>query len=53
VAIIVAEHAAQFLTGTRDGSIPERSGDRYSPARARGYDRCLRLGVLPELCRRS
>jgi len=33
----------------RDGSIPNRSGDRYAAASIRGYERGLRLRVLPEL----
>ena len=33
----------------RDGSIPTRSGGRYKPAAIRGYERGLRLRVLPEL----
>jgi integrase len=48
-SITVAQYAAEFLAGARDGSIPNRSGDRYSPASVRGYERCLRLRVLPEL----
>lgn len=48
-SITVAEYAAAFLAGAKDGSIPNRSGDRYSPASLRGYERCLRLRVLPEL----
>ena len=41
--------ADAFITGARDGSIPNRSGRRYKPATIRGYERALRLRVLPEL----
>jgi integrase len=47
--LTVAEYAGRFLAGVRDGSIPNRSGDRYAPSSIRGYERCLRLRVLPEL----
>lgn len=45
----VEEYALEFLAGAKDGSIPNRSGDRYSPASLRGYERGLRLRVLPEI----
>lgn len=48
-SVTVREYADQFLAGMKDGSIPNRSGDRYSPASIRGYERCLRLRVLPEI----
>jgi integrase len=43
------EAAEAFIAGARDGSIPTRSGRRYKPATLRGYERCLRLRLLPEL----
>ena len=43
------EAAEAFLAGARDGSIPDRSGRRYKPATLRGYERALRLRVLPVL----
>lgn len=43
------EAAEAFLAGARDGSIPNRSGRRYKPATLRGYERALRLRVLPVL----
>jgi integrase len=48
-AVTVAEAAAELLAGMADGSIPNRKGDRYKPAAVRGYERCLRLRVLPAL----
>lgn len=45
----VLQAAEEFLAGARDGSIPTRSGDRYKPASIRGYERGLRLRVLPAL----
>jgi integrase len=47
--LTLREAADAFLDGIRDGSIPNRSGDRYAPATIRGYERGLRLRVLPEL----
>lgn len=47
--LTLCEAADAFLAGIRDGSIPNRSGDRYAPSSIRGYERCLRLRVLPEL----
>jgi integrase len=47
--LTLREASAAFLAGIRDDSIPNRSGDRYAPSSIRGYERCLRLRVLPEL----
>jgi integrase len=41
--------AAEWLRGAEDGSIRNRSGDRYKPSAVRGYHRALRLRVLPAL----
>jgi integrase len=38
-----------FQTGAADGSVPSRDGRRYKPATLRGYERAMRLRVLPEL----
>ena len=38
-----------WLEGLRSGAISNRSGDRAKPATCRGYDRVLRLRVLPAL----
>jgi len=44
------EQAADtWLAGARDGSIRNRSGDRYKPSAVRGYEQALRLRLLPEL----
>ena len=43
------ESASAFIDGARAGTIPTRSGRRYKPATIRGYDRALRLRVLPEM----
>jgi integrase len=48
-SVTVRECAEEFLAGIKDGSIPTRSGDRYSPASIRGYERGMRLRVLPEI----
>jgi integrase len=41
--------ADAFLTGIRDGSIRNRSGDPYKPGVIREYERALRLRLLPAL----
>ena len=45
----VRQAADELLAGIRDGAIPTRSGGRYKPAAIRGYERALRLRILPEL----
>jgi hypothetical protein len=45
----LAEAGCELIAGTRDGSIPDRSGDRYKPATLRSYERSLRERVLPVL----
>jgi integrase len=45
----VRRAAEELLAGMRDGSIPTRSGGLYKPAAIRGYERALRLRLLPEL----
>ena len=40
-----------FLAGAWDGSVPARGGGRYRPATLRGYERDLRVRVLPVLGR--
>lgn len=47
--VTVSEAAEAWLAGVRAGSIRNRSGDRYKPSTVRGYERALRLRVLPEL----
>jgi integrase len=47
--VTVARAAEELLDGMRDGSVPTRSGGVYKPAAVRGYERGLRLRVLPEL----
>lgn len=44
---LVADAARALITGMRDDSILDRSGKPYKPATMRGYERSLRLRVLP------
>ena len=47
---LTVEQAAEgFLEGARDGSIRDRSGRTYKPSTVRGYERVLRLRVLPTI----
>jgi integrase len=39
----------QWLDGARAGTVANRSGDPYKPAAVRGYEKDLRLRVLPML----
>ena len=41
------EAAEAWLEGARAGTIRNRSGDSYKPAAIRGYEKALRLRVLP------
>src|SRR4051794_32588434 len=41
--------AVAWVAGARDGSVRNRSGDRYKPSVVRSYETSLRLRVLPEL----
>ena len=43
------EFAETWLAGALDGSIRNRSGDRYKPSTLRGYEQALREYVLPEV----
>jgi integrase len=43
------EAAKAWLTGAREGTIRNRSGDRYKPSVLRGYEQSLRLYVLRDL----
>jgi integrase len=47
--VILREFAEAWLAGAKDGSIRNRSGDRYKPSTVRGYDQALRDYVLPEI----
>jgi integrase len=49
--LTLGEAADAWLAGATEGSIRNRSGDRYKPSAARGYEQALRLRVLPELGR--
>jgi hypothetical protein len=49
----VREAADEFLTGARAGTIFSGPGERYKAATLRGYERGLRLRVLPALATRS
>lgn len=41
--------ANEFLDGIRDGSIRNRSGDRYKPSAIREYERAFRLRLFPAI----
>lgn len=45
----LTEVAEQWLEGAKSGAITNRSGDPYKPAAVRGYEKALRLRVLPDL----
>lgn len=45
----VAQATDEWLQGAREGKIRNRSGDPYKPSAFRGYERALRLRVLPHL----
>ena len=47
--VTVAEVAEGWLEGAKDGSVRDRSGRIYKPATVRGYERGLRLRVLPAI----
>ena len=47
--VTVREAATAWLAGARDGSIRNRSGDRYKPSTIRGYDAALQARILPEV----
>jgi hypothetical protein len=38
-----------WLEGARAGTVRNRKGERYKPSAIRGYERCLRLRILPAL----
>ena len=48
-SLTLREAAQAWLVGAREGSIRNRSGDRYKPSVLRGYEIALRLRLLPEL----
>ena len=41
--------AERFISGARDGSVRNRSGDAYKPSAVRGLDEAFRLRLLPSL----
>lgn len=43
------EAAEVWVKGAEDGSIRNRSGDRYKPSAIRGYEQALRLRLVPAL----
>ena len=47
--VTVREAAEAWLAGAQDGSIRNRSGDRYKPSVVRSYETSLRLHVLPNI----
>jgi integrase len=46
---LLRDAAQQWLEDARNGHVRNRSGDVYKPAAIRGYERNLRLRVLPKL----
>jgi len=48
-SLTVREAADRWLEGAREGSVRNRSGDRYKPSAIRSYDAALRLRLLDEL----
>jgi integrase len=48
-AVTLREAADEWLAGAHDGSIRNRSGDRFKPSALRGYNQSLRDRILPEL----
>jgi len=46
--LTLCQAAEAWLLGARDGSIRNRSGDRYKPSVVRTYEISLRLRLLPE-----
>jgi integrase len=47
--VTVRQAADRWIRGARQGSIRNRSGDRYKPSALRGYEQALRQYVLPAL----
>jgi integrase len=47
--LTLREVAEAWLAGAREGSIRNRSGDRYKPSVLRSYEASLRLRILPAL----
>jgi integrase len=45
----LADTAAAFIAGMRDGTVRSRKGEVYKPSAIRSYERCLRLRILPAL----
>ncbi len=43
----IAEYAAEWLRGARDGTVANRRGETYKPSAIRGYERSLRIRILP------
>ncbi|MGH2857537.1 MAG: tyrosine-type recombinase/integrase [Solirubrobacteraceae bacterium] len=44
--VVLREFAEAWLSGAKDGSIRNRSGDRYKPSSIRGYEQALREYIL-------
>ena len=47
--VTLTETAEAWLEGVKSGAIRSRKGTTYKPSAVRGYERALRLRVLPEL----
>ena len=47
--VTLRDSAEAWLTGAAEGTIRNRSGDRYKPSALRGYEQALRTRILPEL----
>ena len=48
-SVTLQEKADELIAGMLDGSIYDRSGRPYKPATRRGYERGLRLHLLPRI----
>src|SRR3954470_16085747 len=48
-ATTLREASETWLDGARAGTIRNRKGEPYKPSAIRGYERCLRLRILPAL----
>jgi len=46
--LTLREAAEAWLAGAEEGTIRNRSGDRYKPSALRGYEQALRTRILPE-----
>jgi hypothetical protein len=48
-SVSLREAGETWIAGARDGTIRNRSGDRYKPSVIRGYEAAFRRRILPDL----